>query len=174
MVHKLTRRAALALTIGAGAAALSGCQSARASAASQPAGPAASPAPDLGRARATASGRSVEQVTVDGVARRYVRYEPPGLDPAAPVPLVLVLHGRGGSGTIAERMYEMSEQSAAHGFVVAYPDALGDPPTWHSGLGMGGSQADDVAFIRALVEREAARDRSTPAGSSRAAIRAAR
>ena len=92
---------------------------------------------------------------VDGVTRRYVRYEPPGLDPATAVPLVLVLHGRGGNGTIAERLYEMSDQAALHGFVVVYPDALGDPPTWHSGLGLGGSQGDDVAFIRALVEREA-------------------
>jgi polyhydroxybutyrate depolymerase len=67
---------------------------------------------------------------------------------------VLVLHGRGGTGAIAERMYEMSDLAAAHGFVVAYPDALGDPPTWHSGVGMGGRQGDDVDFVRALVERE--------------------
>ena len=131
-MRAINRRAFLALSIGSTLAVLSGRRS----------------------ARAAASGRSVEQLTVDGVARRYVRFEPPGLDPAATVPLVLVLHGRGGSGTIAERLYEMNEQSAAHGFVVAYPDALGDPPTWHSGLGMGGSEADDVAFIRTLVERE--------------------
>ena len=143
-MRAVNRRAFLALALGSSIAALSGCRSARASAASPPAG-----------VRQSTSGRSVQELAVDGVTRRYVRYEPPGLDPATAVPLVLVLHGRGGSGTIAERLYEMNEQAALHGFVVAYPDALGDPPTWHSGLGMGGGQADDVAFIRALVEREA-------------------
>ena len=138
----VTRRAFLALTVGASAAALSGGRSARA-------------ATGVGRASgAAAAGRSVARLTVGGVERQYVRYEPPGLDPAAAVPLVLVLHGRGGSGAIAEWTYEMRAQSDAHSFVVAYPDALGDPPTWHAGLGLGGGQQDDVEFIRALVERE--------------------
>lgn len=151
----VNRRAFLSLTLGSGIALLSGCRSAQAGAVSPSGGPALSHAPGIGRARAAAAGRSIEQLTIDGVARRYVRYEPAGLNQAAPVPLVLVLHGRGGSGTIAERMYDMSDQADAHGFVVAYPGALSDPPTWHSGLGMGGAQGDDVAFVRALVEREA-------------------
>lgn len=135
-MRAINRRAFLALSLGSGVALLSGCRGARANAAAAP-------------------GRSVQELAVDGVARRYVRFEPSGLDPMSAVPLVLVLHGRGGSGTIAERLYEMNEQAALHGFVVAYPDALGDPPTWHAGLGMGGEQRDDIAFIRALVEREA-------------------
>ena len=143
-MRAVNRRAFLALALGSSIAALSGCRSARASAASPPAG-----------VRQSTSGRSVQELAVDGVTRRYVRYEPPGLDPSRAVPLVLVLHGRGGNGTIAERLYGMSDQAALHGFVVVYPDALGDPPTWHSGLGLGGSQGDDVAFVRALVEREA-------------------
>jgi polyhydroxybutyrate depolymerase len=186
MIRKTTRRAMLALTLGAGAAALGGCRYARANAqpqpdeqlpivdptaaaqaeaepaaparaAGRPARPQAAPPVGRGRAAAPASGRSVEQLTVDGVERQYVRYEPAGLDETASVPLVLVLHGRGGTGPIAELLYDMNEQADAHGFVVAYPTALGDPPTWHSGLGMGGGQGDDVAFIRALVEREASR-----------------
>lgn len=181
-MRAMNRRAFLALSLESGVALLSGCRGARADAPAAPdeqvpvveptavaraeadsaersrttGRPLSGPATDRGRVLAAEPGRSVEELAVDGVARRYVRYEPPGLDPSAPVPLVLLLHGRGGSGTIAERLYEMNEQAALHGFVVAYPDALGDPPTWHSGLGMGGGQEDDVAFIRALVEREAA------------------
>jgi polyhydroxybutyrate depolymerase len=157
-MRAMNRRAFLALSLGSSIAALSGCRSARASAATQPAGPAA-PAvtrdPGPGTVREAASGRSVQEIAVGGAMRRYVRFEPPGLDPAASVPLVLVLHGRGGNGTIAERLYEMSDLAAVYGFVVAYPDALGDPPTWHAGLGTGGGQQDDVDFVRALVEREA-------------------
>ena len=172
MAAKVTRRAALALFLGSGAAALAGCRAARAGTVAEPATPPTheptatsvgriapgtrrtSAAP--GRTRAETAGRTVVALPVDSVERRYVRYEPATLDPAVPVPLVLVLHGRGGSGAIAERLYEMNALADAHGFVVAYPDALGDPPTWHSGLGMGGGQNDDVRFARALVAREAA------------------
>lgn len=135
-MRTVTRRAFFTLTIGASAAALSGCRRAWASGMRSPAG------------------RTLEQLDVAGVTRRYVRYAPPGLPEHTPVPLLLVLHGRGGSGAIAEWMYGMSALAAAQGFVVAYPDALGDPPTWHAGVGMGGHQDDDVAFVRALVERE--------------------
>ena len=158
MMRAMNRRAFLALSLGSSIAVLSGCRSARASSASEqdgPATPAVGRASGPGRARQAASGRSAQEITVGGVTRGYVRYEPPGLDASTAVPLVLVLHGRGGNGTIAERLYEMNDQASLHGFVVAYPDALGDPPTWHSGLGLGGVQQDDVAFIRALVEREA-------------------
>ena len=143
MNQSITRRTFLALSVGAGAATLSGCRRARAE------------APSVGRAGVAAGGRSEEQISVGGVTRRYVRYEPDGLDGTAPVPLVLMLHGRGGNGAIAERLYDMREQSDTHGFVVAFPDALGSPPTWHAGTGLGGPQTDDVELIRSLVEREA-------------------
>lgn len=89
-----------------------------------------------------------------GVTRRYIRYEPADLDPSALAPLVLVLHGATGSGAIAERLYDVREQSDAHGFVVAYPDALGSPTAWNSSPMGGRGQADDVGFLRALVAQE--------------------
>lgn len=146
-MRKIRRRTLLGLIGGAGIAVLSGCRPATAGAAA----PARSTP-----SRASQAGRTVQQVTVGGVMRRYVRYEPAGLDASTPAPLVLVLHGRGGSGAIAELLYDFRAQSEAHGFIVAFPDALGDPPTWHAGLGLGGAQADDVEFVRALVAQEAA------------------
>jgi polyhydroxybutyrate depolymerase len=147
-MRKPQRRALLGLIGGAGLAVLTGCRRTAASAAA-PAGP-------IVIARVSQGGRSAQQVTIGAVTRRYVRYEPPGPDAATPAPLVLVLHGRGGNGTIAERLYDFRAQSDAHGFVVAYPDALGDPPTWHAGLGLGGAHDDDVQFVRALIAQEAA------------------
>jgi polyhydroxybutyrate depolymerase len=154
----ISRRTMLALAAGIGAAALSGCRGARANAESAPGAGRATggrAAPTLVTARAARAGRSVQQIDVAGVSRSYVRYEPAGLDATAPVPLVILLHGRGGSGAIAERAYEMSRQAEAHGFVVAYPDALGDPPSWNAGLGGVDRSVDDVGFMRALVAREA-------------------
>ena len=97
-MRAMNRRAFLALTLGSGIALVSGCRSARAGAASPSVGPAGIQGSGRATTRSAAGGRSVEQLTVDGVARRYVRYEPAGLDPAVSVPLVLLLHGRGGSG----------------------------------------------------------------------------
>jgi len=168
----MTRRAMLALTLGAGAAALSGSLSARASSAppvppTQTVTAGTTPAASARRAPATGvgagavarqaatAGRSVHQLTVGGVSRRYVRHEPTGLDPATPAPLVLVLHGRGGNGAIAERMYDMNDLADTYDFVVAYPDALGDPPTWNADFLHQRAEPDDVGFIRALVEQEA-------------------
>src|SRR5215208_6416496 len=98
-MRKMQRRALLGLIGGAGLAVLTGCRRTTASAAAAPARPTTP-------ARASQGGRSEQQVTIGGVTRRYIRYEPPGLDAATPAPLVLVLHGRGGSGAIAERLYD--------------------------------------------------------------------
>ncbi|MFN8634522.1 MAG: PHB depolymerase family esterase [Chloroflexota bacterium] len=167
----VTRRAMLALTAGAGIALLSGCRGARASAevgqstpaVREPAPPRQQPGaaartvpPALATPKAAQSGHSVLQLDVGGVTRRYSRYEPASLDPSAPAPLVLVLHGATASGAIAERLYEMDQQADAHGFVVAYPDALGSPTAWNSGPRGFSGHADDVGFIRALIAQESA------------------
>jgi len=48
----------------------------------------------------------------------------------------------------------MSQRAARAGFVVAYPDALGDPPAWNTLPNLGNRRPDDVAFLRALVQQE--------------------
>lgn len=154
----VTRRALFALTLGAGMAVLGGCRSARAGAASAQASTA--PASTAQAApRSQTAGRSVQLLTVGDVERRYIRYEPATLDPATPAPFVLALHGRGGTGRVSELMFGLNALADRYGFVVAYPDALGDPPTWNEGfVGLAGGpyRPDDVGFVRALVEREAA------------------
>jgi polyhydroxybutyrate depolymerase len=147
----MTRRTLLGTALGAAVVSLGGCRSARA------AGTRAEPPASVVRQPAPADGRSVETIDVGGVTRRYIRYQPPGHDPSAPFPLVLVLHGAGSSGGGAERLYGMSEVAAREGFVVAYPDAEGEPRAWNAGFNPFATRADDGAFLRALVEREAAR-----------------
>lgn len=92
-----------------------------------------------------------------GLVRTFRVYVPRDLAGAAP--LVVMLHGGGGSGAQAERAYGWDRQAEAGGFIVAYPDGLGRPiPAWNvdaTGDGCCGYPAregiDDVAFVRGLV-----------------------
>jgi polyhydroxybutyrate depolymerase len=70
---------------------------------------------------------------------------------------VLVLHGAGSSGDSAERLYGMSQRAERAGFVIVYPDAEGEPRAWNAGHNPLATRADDLGFLRALVERESAR-----------------
>src|SRR4051794_12813892 len=97
---RLTRRAFVGLTVGIAAATLYDYRQAQAGTVED--------APNLEPStRSMAAEESSVERTIDvgGTNRRYVRYEPVGLDPTVPVPLMLVLHGQGSSGTAAERAY---------------------------------------------------------------------
>lgn len=114
----------------------------------------------LGAGRASAEesgklgpGRFVRTLTSGGQERSYVLRIPPSYTGQRPVPLVLLLHGRGSRGAEVERDTGMGDKADAEGFILASPDALGDPPTWNAGLpgGMLG-RADDVGFLRDLID----------------------
>ncbi len=70
------------------------------------------------------------------------------------MPLVIALHGNGGTGRGMERLTRFDEIAAREQFVVAYPDALGHH--WNDGRPGVGGGADDVAFIASLIDEVAA------------------
>lgn len=103
----------------------------------------------------------------DGLARTAIFDAAPDLRDA---PLLIVLHGGIGSAAFVRRRAGVT--LSAHGWAVAWPEALGD---WSDGRrdadGRPFSDADDVGFLRSLVERLAAqgvvdRDRVFVAGPS--------
>lgn len=97
-----------------------------------------------------------QEMSFGGVARSYLLYVPDGLSPG-PHPLVLVLHGGGGSAREVRRSTRGRFEALADrdGFLVLYPDAIGR--IWDTGVGEISSRQephrDDLEFLLALIEQ---------------------
>jgi len=100
-----------------------------------------------------APARQQKELEVGGQKRAYRVFAPPSLDRSRPPPLVLVL---GGVGNTAESMVEATQfdrQAIDGGFVVVYPEGLGQ--TWNAGYCCGSAArdaVDDVAFLSAVMD----------------------
>ena len=92
-----------------------------------------------------------------GRPRSYLLHIPPG---AGPFPLVMMLHGAGGSAEFAAEETGWSAFADRHGLVVAYPEGLAPdadkepkflthPQEWNDGSGRG--SADDVSFLNEIL-----------------------
>lgn len=93
-----------------------------------------------------------ESILVGGMKRTYRMVIPRAYN-GTPIPLVVFLHGRGGDGRNFEIACGMTRKAESAGFVVVYPDALGEPTAWNAGYNRGRiSTVDDVGFIRALIQ----------------------
>ncbi|MBX7096783.1 MAG: dienelactone hydrolase family protein [Myxococcaceae bacterium] len=97
-----------------------------------------------------------EVLQAGGRQRTYALWTPPG--GLAGKPLVLALHGRGGTGEGMEQLTGLSAIAAKEGFTVAAPDGV--EKSWADGRGIGpahDAQVDDVAFLAALIDALVAR-----------------
>lgn len=107
--------------------------------------------------------------TADG-NRECVIHVPPACRRGSPVPLVIMLHGMGGTALNALRETGWSAKADDETFIVVYPEATRpapdrppsfgrNPQAWNDGSGRfhaAEKRIDDVAFIRAVIERIAA------------------
>lgn len=93
----------------------------------------------------------------DGLERTYWVYAPETLVPGTPTPLVLALHGGGGTGkdlcTMAGGLMPVADE---YGFLLVCPDGV--EHHWNDGRGVESyrahaEQIDDVGFLTALVDR---------------------
>jgi len=93
-----------------------------------------------------------------GFVRHYLLHVPPGRSPA---PLVMMLHGAGGSAEFAAEETGWSRLADAAGFAVVYPEGLPvrphkapkfltNPQEWNDGSGRG--RHDDVDFLLAVLD----------------------
>jgi len=92
-------------------------------------------------------------LTTGGANRTYILHVPPAYDGAVPLPLVYVLHGRGGSAASMVPGTRMNFVADQKNFFVVYPNGTGNPLAWNDGILplLVGSSVDDVAFFRALT-----------------------
>ncbi len=99
-------------------------------------------------------GNSQRSITVDGRERTFEVHVPPGYKGEQAVPLVVALHGRGGTGHRIVGLTHFDDVADAHGFLVAYPDGLN--ASWADGRGATSSDKDgidDVKFLSELIRK---------------------
>lgn len=88
------------------------------------------------------------EITVDGNSRIFFVHTPDRLDrnPA----IMLALHGGGGSASGMASRNTMVGVSDDEGFIAVFPEALDG--TWNDGRGAAADKADDISFLRAVVD----------------------
>lgn len=115
-----------------------------------------------------ALGDHTHTLTVAGQARRYHVHLPARGDGAAPLPVVIALHGGGSNGTAMRRYSGLDEEADRRGFLAAFPDGSGRIPrvlTWNAGSCCAYARRrriDDVAFLDAVIDDLVRRYRVDP------------
>jgi polyhydroxybutyrate depolymerase len=107
------------------------------------------PAPTLA---AYGPGNNLRNLTHDGELRAYNVYAPSSYDGLSAVPLVVDIHGLSSNKEQEQGLSGWDARADQSGFLVAYPDGLGN--SWNAGVCCGSAAAndeDDVGFIRAMV-----------------------
>ena len=114
--------------------------------------PAKASMPNMGSANEYGVKERCERYTMknQGLEREYYLYRPEGLRSGAP--LVIVLHGYGGSALKGKKA--MMDVADRNGFAVCYPQGIKDPkgkPGWNVRYpSQKGMKTDDVKFLIAL------------------------
>lgn len=88
-----------------------------------------------------------------GLTRHYLVHLPPSYNGTKATPVVLALHGGGGTSQSMVRLTHFNDVSDGHGFIVAYPNAYDS--RWADGRGTTPEElqgVNDVAFISDLID----------------------
>lgn len=91
---------------------------------------------------------------IDGYSRRWQFYVPPGAG-VDPLPLLIALHGGGGSGDYMESVGGFNALADERVFITAFPDAV--DRNWNDGRDSDFSRPhrdniDDIGFISAMID----------------------
>ncbi len=75
------------------------------------------------RARAIPPGHQQLTLKVGSLKRSYLLHIPPKYEKAKPLPLVIMLHGMGGTALLSQRETGWSTKADSENFIVVYPEA---------------------------------------------------
>ena len=105
--------------------------------------------------KAPRSGTHERTLLVEKKKRAYLLHIPRGYARTAKsgkrVPLVVMLHGRGGNGEVAaSRYYGWKQLADKKGFVAVFPTALGSPTSWDGAWR--GRPTPDTVFLSKLID----------------------
>jgi polyhydroxybutyrate depolymerase len=104
-----------------------------------------------------------ERIEVGTLTRSYLLHLPATAGETKPFPLVILLHGRGGSGRAIHGYSDFGAKADKEGFLLACPEATGTPPAWNSGsYASHAYPADDVTFLRAVIDKTEKEHRVDP------------
>jgi polyhydroxybutyrate depolymerase len=120
----------------------------------------------LSQSAALAPGRHALTMTVEGLERTYIVNVPASYDARKKSPLVVVLHGGGGTAKSAIWTTGWAEKADMCGFLAVFPNAMprdasrrssfsGNPQLWNDGSDRfypGQKATNDVSFINALLD----------------------
>lgn len=91
----------------------------------------------------------------DGTHRTYLLHIPPLYNGEDSIPLVINLHGGGGTAGQQATVTQMNAKADSDTFLVVYPNGTILPTTGYTGWNAGecwGTNVDDVGFISALID----------------------
>jgi len=92
------------------------------------------------------------QLSIDGVNRTYHLFIPDHFDPNKKLPLVIVLHGGGGTGQNMIRFTHFNDLAEEDTFLVVYPDGVHHEWNDHRVGDKLQHEQDDVKFISILID----------------------
>jgi polyhydroxybutyrate depolymerase len=103
-----------------------------------------------------------------GRPRAYHVYRPPGVTPGTAIPLVVALHGSGGSALGMDPLTggALRAEAARRGWLLVCPDGIAKG--WNDGRPLTAARdrarvgVDDVGFLSALIERMVAEEHADP------------
>jgi polyhydroxybutyrate depolymerase len=118
----------------------------------------------------------VENVRLGGFDRHFIVHVPPSFDAKGKLPVVIMLHGAGGTGQQSMEQTEWDRKADREDFIVALPDGVAEDPkrpasfllnpqTWNEGSGRhaSGKRNDgDVEFIAYIIDAVEARYGADP------------
>jgi polyhydroxybutyrate depolymerase len=109
------------------------------------------------------SGDHDETLQFGGITRTFIVHVPGAFDPHRKTALVIMLHGRGGSGARVERNTGWDRMADRENFLAVFPDAtlespgepgdfMRNPRRWIYASDAGAHQTDVIGFIAALID----------------------